>query len=181
MASETSNMSKIKIALQKSIEANKKSNIDKKSDEEYFIEEFKSVNLKGGEANLAQLDVLPRFYNGLPAETDELKQKLREEARAQFLQRRSRSLLDNDELKKLYSVLEANSTTPEDEFSSICEDNLMDYECFLKAKSLSSSKCQQYFKPMIFAKLQHGDPHGRISVMAFFNYVMRKVRKSAYF
>ena len=58
MASETSNMSKIKIALQKSIEANKKSNIDKKSDEEYFIEEFKSVNLKGGEANLAQLDVL---------------------------------------------------------------------------------------------------------------------------
>ena len=90
-------------------------------------------------------------------------------------QRRSRSLLDNDELKKLYSVLEANSTTPEDEFSSICEDNLMDYESFLKAKSLSSSKCQQYFKPMIFAKLQHGDPHGRISVMAFFNYVMRKV------
>jgi serine/threonine-protein phosphatase 2A regulatory subunit B'' len=90
-------------------------------------------------------------------------------------QRRSRSLLDNDELKKLYSVLEANSATPEDEFSSICEDNLMDYESFLKAKSLSSSKCQQYFKPMIFAKLQHGDPHGRISVMAFFNYVMRKV------
>ena len=91
-------------------------------------------------------------------------------------QRRSRSLLDNDELKKLYSVLEANSATPEDEFSSICEDNLMDYESFLKAKSLSSSKCQQYFKPMIFAKLQHGDPHGRISVMAFFNYVMRKVQ-----
>ena len=54
-----------------------------------------------------------------------------------IFQRRSRSLLDNDELKKLYSILEANSSTPEDEFSSICEDNLMDYESFLKAKSLS--------------------------------------------
>ena len=31
------------------------------------------------------------------------------------------------------------------------------------------------FQPLIFAKLQHGDPLGRISVMAFFNYVMRKV------
>jgi hypothetical protein len=30
--------------------------------------------------------VLPTFYNALPTENDELKQKLREEARAQFLQ-----------------------------------------------------------------------------------------------
>jgi len=176
-SNETSKLkiSEIKLALKRSIEANKKANIESKTDEECFIEEFENVNLQGEEKNLAKLEILPRFYTALPAETDELKQKLREEARAQFLQRRSRSLLDNDELKKLYSVLEANSTTPEDEFSSICEDNLMDYESFLKAKSLSSSKCQQYFKPMIFAKLQHGDPHGRISVMAFFNYVMRKV------
>ena len=35
---------------------------------------------------MAQLEILPRFYTGLPAETDELKQKLREEARTQFLQ-----------------------------------------------------------------------------------------------
>merc|ERR1719394_1027652 len=174
-SSETSNLSRIKLALQKSIDANKKANLKIKSDEDYFLEEFKNVNLQGEEKKMAELEILPRFYTALPAETDELKQKLREEARAQFLQRRSRSLLDNDELKKLYSVLEANSSAPEDEFSSICEDNLMDYESFLKAKSLSSSKCQQYFKPMIFAKLQHGDPHGRISVMAFFNYVMRKV------
>merc|ERR1719411_1210990 len=52
----------------------------------------------------------------------------------------------------------------------------MDYESFLKkVEALSGEKCRQYFKAKIFAKLQHGDPHGRISVMAFFNYVMRKV------
>ena len=52
----------------------------------FFSEEFKNVNLQGEEKKMAQLEILPRFYNGLPAETDELKQKLREEARAQFLQ-----------------------------------------------------------------------------------------------
>lgn len=35
----------------------------------------------------------------LPSEEEVLKQKLREEARAVFLQRRSRQLLDNDELQ----------------------------------------------------------------------------------
>jgi serine/threonine-protein phosphatase 2A regulatory subunit B'' len=55
------------------------------------------------------------------------------------------------------------------------EDNLLDYDSFLKAKDLVSPKCKQYFQPLTFAKLQHGDPYGRISVMAFFNYVMRKV------
>ena len=52
----------------------------------HFSEEFKNVNLQGEEKKMAQLEILPRFYTGLPAETDELKQKLREEARAQFLQ-----------------------------------------------------------------------------------------------
>ena len=41
--------------------------------------------------------VIGKFYNQLPCESDELGQKLREEARAQFLQRRSKELLDNDE------------------------------------------------------------------------------------
>ena len=41
--------------------------------------------------------VIGKFYYQLPSESDELGQKLREEARAQFLQRRSKELLDNDE------------------------------------------------------------------------------------
>ena len=79
-------ISEIKLALKKSIEANKKANINSKTDEECFIEEFENVNLQGEEKNLAKFEILPRFYTALPAETDELKQKLREEARAQFLQ-----------------------------------------------------------------------------------------------
>ena len=155
--------------------ASEKNNVATKTDDEYFLEEFTKVNLNG-ETQLKNEEILPKLYSGLPPEDNELKQKLREEARAQFLQRRSRSLLDNEELKKLYSTLESHSSAPEENLASLCEDNLMDYESFLKAKEQSSSqKCQQYFKPLIFAKLQHGDPLGRISVMAFFNYVMRKV------
>lgn len=35
--------------------------------------------------------------------------------------------------------------------------------------------CRPFFKASIFAKLLGNDPYGRISVMQFFNYVMRKV------
>lgn len=34
---------------------------------------------------------------------------------------------------------------------------------------------RNYFTSAVFAKLQHGDPYGRISIMALFNYIMRKV------
>ena len=124
----------------------KKNNVATKTDDEYFLEEFTKVNLNG-ETQLNNEEILPKLYSGLSPEDNELKQKLREEARAQFLQRRSRSLLDNEELKKLYSTLESHSSAPEENLVSLCEDNLMDYESFLKAKEQSSSqKCQQYFK-----------------------------------
>ena len=34
---------------------------------------------------------------------------------------------------------------------------------------------RNFFTAKIFAKLLEGDPYGRISIMHFFNYVMRKV------
>ena len=164
-----------KESLRQSIAKNEAQKLEVKTDDEYFLEEFKKVNLAGENVS-KDYDILPKFHTNLPSENDEFKQKLREEARAQFLQRRSRSLLDNEELKRLYAVLESHSVQPEEEYASLCEDNLVDYDSFLKAKSaVETEKCQQYFQPIIFAKLQHGDPHGRISVMAFFNYVMRKV------
>ena len=136
----------MKASLRKTIEKNKEANIQIKSDDEYFLEEFTKVNLKGSK-KATNDDILPKFYSGLPAETDELKQKLREEARAQFLQRRSRSLLDKKNSKSYtVHILEAQSVPPEEEFSSLCEDNLLNYEQFLKAKEESSEKCQKYFK-----------------------------------
>ena len=59
------------------------------------------LSLGGGQGPSA----LPRFHLPLPGEDDVVRVKVREEARAQFLQRRSRLLLDNTELKEVLLLL----------------------------------------------------------------------------
>lgn len=106
----------------------------------------------------------------MPKEDEILPQKLREETRALFLQRRSRQLLDNNELKALWVLLDKHHSPP---LSG--DEQLINYEDFKKVGKLAGTKCSPYFTAVVFAKLQQGDPHGRISIMALFNYVMRKV------
>ena len=60
-------------------------------------------------------------------------------------------------------------------FICISAENVLDYDQFKRVRDLAGEKSLPYLTPKTFAKLQHGDPHGRISVMALFNYVMRKV------
>lgn len=46
----------------------------------------------------------------------------------------------------------------------------------MSSRWISSCRlCRPFFKASVFAKLLSNDPYGRISVMHFFNYVMRKV------
>ncbi len=52
---------------------------------------------------------------------------------------------------------------------------MLSYTQFKAVSRLVSEKCFQYFTPALFAKLQQGDRMGRISIMALFNYIMRKV------
>ena len=56
------------------------------SNQELFSEEFSQVNLGKLRSSKTSSEIIPTFFNALPTENDELKQKLREEARAQFLQ-----------------------------------------------------------------------------------------------
>lgn len=44
-----------------------------------------------------------------------------------------------------------------------------------KVAGLVAPKVKPYFKPSVFARLQNGDPQGRILIVSLFNYVMRKV------
>ncbi|GCB66399.1 hypothetical protein scyTo_0014995 [Scyliorhinus torazame] len=113
---------------------------------------------------------IPRFYYRLPAEGEILLQKLREESRAVFLQRKSRELLDNEELQNLWFLLDKHQTPP-----LIGEEAMIHYENLLEVKEKAGQKCKQFFAAKIFAKPLHNDPYGRISIMQFFNYVMRKV------
>ncbi|KAK7836003.1 hypothetical protein U0070_004094 [Myodes glareolus] len=133
---------------------------------------------KGGSKNTNEFyKTIPRFYYRLPAEDEVLLQKLREESRAVFLQRKSRELLDNEELQNLWFLLDKHQIPP-----MIGEEAMINYENFLKVGEKAGPKCKQFFTAKVFAKLLHTDSYGRISIMQFFNYVMRKaVRKFFFF
>ncbi|XP_013414956.1 serine/threonine-protein phosphatase 2A regulatory subunit B'' subunit gamma isoform X1 [Lingula anatina] len=113
---------------------------------------------------------IPKFYYKLPSEDEILLQKLREESRAVFLQRRSRELLDNDELQGLWFLLDKHHTPP-----MVGEEQMINFEDYLKVGEQAGPKCKPFFTAIVFAKLLQTDPYGRISIMQFFNYVMRKV------
>ena len=52
---------------------------------------------------------------------------------------------------------------------------MITFEDFTKVAEKAGEKCKPFFSPSVFAKLYQNDPYGRISIMNFFNYVMRKV------
>ncbi|RLU27401.1 hypothetical protein DMN91_001205 [Ooceraea biroi] len=163
----------LKVLLQNSISTKKLENNpeeSEKSEDEYFqkiYQQWKGIKAKNDDSTYK---VIPKFYFKLPKEDEILPQKLREETRALFLQRRSRQLLDNNELKALWVLLDKHHSPP---LSG--DEQLINYEDFKKVGKLAGTKCSPYFTAVVFAKLQQGDPHGRISIMALFNYVMRKV------
>lgn len=135
--------------------------------EKYYCE-WKGLSADGPSTSTS---VLPKFYRSLPLEDDVLRYKLREESRAIFLQRKSKVLLENEELKQLWMLLDKERSPPYTEG----DEQLINYDDFLKVAKIAGPKCQQYFQPTTFMKLLQNDPYGRISVMNFFNYVMRKV------
>lgn len=157
--------------LRKTVEKTKteKSDIGEKVND---IELFNNYFLKW--KNSKQKDspsaAIPRFYFKLPSEEEVLLQKLREDARAAFLQRKSRELLDNDELQNLWFLLDKYQTLP-----PLRDEQMINYEDFIKVKEQTGEKCKKFFTATIFSKLFQNDPFGRISIMQFFNYVMRKV------
>ncbi|XP_030758621.1 serine/threonine-protein phosphatase 2A regulatory subunit B'' subunit gamma-like [Sitophilus oryzae] len=111
--------------------------------------------------------IIPRFFNRIPSETEPLRQKLREESRSDLLKRKSLPLLDRNELNDLWMLLDQHQSFP--------DEQLITYSDFQKVSQLASPKSKPYFKPSLFAKLQQGDPQGRVSIISLFNYVMRKV------
>ncbi|XP_046355906.1 serine/threonine-protein phosphatase 2A regulatory subunit B'' subunit gamma-like [Haliotis rufescens] len=153
--------------LRKFLSAKRVRTIPKDNNEE--VEEFTKLykEWKGLGENYKNV---PSLYVKLPSEDEPLLLKLREESRAVFLQRRSRELLDNDELQKLWFLLDKHHTPP-----LLGEEQMISYEDFLLVGKEAGLKCKPFFHATVFSKLLQSDPFGRISIMQFFNYVMRKV------
>lgn len=136
-----------------------------KSEDELFTELYMSRTAK----HTAAETTLPRFHYKLPSDDNALAQKLREESRARFLERRNAELLDHDELKTLMNELDNVSSPP------LREKAMLNYADFMKVSVRCGEKCRSFFTAKVFAKLLQKDPYGRICVQDFFNYVMKKV------
>ncbi|XP_062505435.1 serine/threonine-protein phosphatase 2A regulatory subunit B'' subunit gamma-like [Corticium candelabrum] len=141
---------------------------EKEDDLQLFTEEY--IRLKGIHATSDDTIGIPRFYFKPPRQDQLLLQKLREESRAAFLQRKSASLADNEELQQLWGLLEKHQSPP-----LVGDVQMINYSDFKRVKDKASERCRPYMKATVFCKLMAGDPYGRISIVKFFNYVMRKV------
>jgi len=142
---------------------------EKKREQEIFNEIIQRQNVENGKTHKS-FNMIPKFYFALPKENEVIKQKLREESRAVFLQRKSRELVDNEELQKLWFLLEEHKVG-----QMVGDENMINFKNFQKVAELAGEKCALFFTAVTFFKLYQGDYDGRISIMQFFNYVMRKV------
>uniref|UniRef100_A0A3B4BK12 Uncharacterized protein n=1 Tax=Periophthalmus magnuspinnatus TaxID=409849 RepID=A0A3B4BK12_9GOBI len=87
--------------LKRRLQNNERSEEEKKTKETELFTKYYTEWRGGGDKDTSYNNI-PRFYYRLPAEDEILLQKLREESRAVFLQRKSRELLDNEELQKVF-------------------------------------------------------------------------------
>ncbi|XP_041970964.1 serine/threonine-protein phosphatase 2A regulatory subunit B'' subunit gamma-like isoform X2 [Aricia agestis] len=145
----------------------------KEESEKVELETFKKLYKPKLEGDPESYKKIPKFYFKLPRHDDTLAQKLREETRAQFLQKKSKELLDNSELKHLWSLLEKSNGS----FSMANSDELtVDYIQFKKIRDEAGPKYKPYFTAEVFGRLQASEGGiGRVRGVSLFNYVMRRV------
>ncbi|CAF0778963.1 unnamed protein product [Rotaria sordida] len=111
---------------------------------------------------------IPKFYEHIP--TDPLGRKLREEARALFLHRKSQEIISSDEANSLLTLLEENASPPLDPDSP-----KINYDDFMKVVQKATPAIANLFPPTIFADLYQNDPYGRVRILDLYQYTMRKM------
>ncbi|CAF2111505.1 unnamed protein product [Rotaria magnacalcarata] len=111
---------------------------------------------------------IPKFYENIP--TDPLGRKLREEARALFLHRKSQEIISSDEANSLLTLLEENASAPLDP-----ESPKINYDDFMRVVQKATPAIANLFPPTIFADLYQNDPYGRVRILDLYQYTMRKM------
>ncbi|KAL1233289.1 Serine/threonine-protein phosphatase 2A regulatory subunit B'' subunit gamma [Trichinella pseudospiralis] len=120
--------------------------------------------------------LIPVFYQPLVLELSESKlfmaDKLREEARASFLDRVGQQLMEPEELKLMMQEIQKWMSSRSE--SSTVDPTLINYEEFGQLRSLVSEKAKVFFTARTFCRLLRSDPYGRIGVNELMQYIMRK-------
>jgi len=110
---------------------------------------------------------IPKFY--FKQQTDSpLYFRIRQEARTRFLQNKTVEVLDKEDLEQLWYLLKDNISAPEDGTERI------NYDQFIHVCGKLPPKCRQFFSASTFLKFER-DEYGRIEIVPYFHYVVRKV------
>ncbi|CAG9317451.1 PPP2R3C_2 [Blepharisma stoltei] len=129
-----------------------------------LLEEEKEEEKKRNES----FKKIPRFFFKKPQLENPLYLKLRQEARTRFLHNKSAEVLDKEDLEKLWYLLKSNTSFPDD------GTERMNYDQFCQVANKLHPKYRQFFQPSVFLKCDR-DEYGRIEIVPFFHYIVRKV------
>lgn len=111
---------------------------------------------------------IPKFFFKKPQLENPMYMKLRQEARTRFLHNKSAEILDKEDLELLWRLLREGISFPEDGSERI------NYDQFCSVALQLPPKCRQFFQPSVFLKCDR-DEYGRIEIVPFFHYIVRKV------
>jgi serine/threonine-protein phosphatase 2A regulatory subunit B'' len=111
---------------------------------------------------------VPKFFFKKPQLENPMYMKLRQEARTRFLHNKSAEILDKEDLEMLWRLLRESISFPEDGSERI------NYDQFCSVALQLPPKCRQFFQPSVFLKCDR-DEYGRIELVPFFHYIVRKV------
>ncbi|KAJ3081936.1 Serine/threonine-protein phosphatase 2A regulatory subunit B'' subunit gamma, partial [Quaeritorhiza haematococci] len=118
----------------------------------------------------SQTKGLPRFYIKKRSRLENpLHRALDAEAFTHLVESKRKNLLDNDDLDVLWETLCERATDGEDDKKKI---SYVDFEV---VRLLLPPRFQQFFSASTFMKFPPADETGRIHVLQFYNYVLRKV------
>lgn len=110
---------------------------------------------------------IPKFYYKKPINYNDLYFSLKTEAKNRFLSMKSYELPQKNPLRNLWEELKSNISPPKDNTERI------NYRDFKQIGEKLGSLFAPFFKASNFLKFDK-DKYGRIDILAFFHYVVRK-------
>ncbi|XP_040574043.1 serine/threonine-protein phosphatase 2A regulatory subunit B'' subunit gamma isoform X2 [Lepeophtheirus salmonis] len=151
----------IKKSLIKYLEKNPPKDTDSIDEDELFLHEYAAVHLEPPKG-------IPTFYypSGLPEHP--LACRLREEARAKILKRKENELINNTELKNLWTLLDSHASSTKEN-----DDKYLTYHDYKRVRKESDPKVQSFLSSRLYLTLAE-ESSGRLLVATLFDYIMRK-------
>lgn len=141
---------------------------ERKTEEEYFTE---AISRDDTVVTIRNNDKLPSFHEPqVTRESNMFKTQLRIKARTYLFERKLSKVLNSNELKTIWSLLQEHHTSLNYSYKQY-----ISYTNFILVKQKLNDKYKLFLSPRIFLQLQHSKFKGYLSIDTFFKYIMKKI------